>query len=316
MSALHVVVGAGQVGVPLAQRLLADGHQVRMLRHSAREAVPGAELLRVDLADAPAVRKATEGAAVIYHCANPDYFTALWARLLPIWTESLIGAASASGARLVVLDNVYPFGDLKGKPLNEDATMQPSSKKGTIRAQVAERFMAAHAKGEAKVVIGRASDFYGPGATKSYFGDQFWPSVLAGKPAYALGSLESLHTYHYIPDVVAGLAALGNEAADVTGSWWMLPCQPAVTPRALGLRLAAAAAKEYRSKQLPLFLFPLMGLFIKELPELREMLYQWDSPFVMDDRKFRARFPEVLPMEPEAALRATAAWAVTHYAKP
>lgn len=177
---------------------------------------------------------------------------------------------------------------MKGKPLNEDATMQPSSKKGAVRARVAQRFMEAHAKGEAKVVIGRASDFYGPGATKSYFGDQFWPSVLAGKPAFVLGNVDSPHTYHYIPDVVAGLAALGTAPDDALGRWWMLPCQPAPISRELGRRLVSAVGREYRTRQLPLFLFPLVGLFIKELPELREMLYQWDTPFVMDDRRFRA----------------------------
>lgn len=72
MLALHVVVGAGQIGTPLAQRLLADGHRVRVLRQSARSEAPGIEVVQVDLSDAAAVRKATEGAAVIYHCANSE----------------------------------------------------------------------------------------------------------------------------------------------------------------------------------------------------------------------------------------------------
>lgn len=313
MSELHVVVGAGQVGTPLALELLSRGHRVRMIRQSAREALPGVELVRADLADAAAVREATAGATAIYHCANPRYFAKLWEEVLPKWTESLLAGAAASGARLVVLDNVYAFGDLKGQPLNEDAPMRPSSRKGAIRARVAERMMSAHAKGEAKVVIGRASDFFGPGGTLTYFGDQFWPSVLKGKPAFALTDWGVVHTFHYIPDVVAGLATLGAAPADVYGRWWMLPCHLPFVTHELARQLASAAGQELKTMRLPGFMIPVLGLFIKELPEFREMMYQWESVFEMDDRQFRTRFPNQSPTPMEQAIPATVAWARERY---
>jgi hypothetical protein len=38
------------------------------------------------------------------------------------------------------------------------------------------------------------------------------------------------------------------------------------------------------------------------------MLYQWEEPFIVDDRRFRKRF-EILPVPWEPAARATVEWA-------
>src|SRR5918995_1334007 len=85
---------------------------------------------------------------------------------------------------------------------------------------------------------GRASDFYGPGGVLTPLGDFFWPRVLSGRTVYSPFPLDGIHTYHYIPDVAAGLATLGCAERDVYGRPWMLPCAPAGTLRELVVRLA------------------------------------------------------------------------------
>lgn len=313
MSQLHVIFGSGQIGEPLAQRLLAQGHRVRVVRNASSGALAGAEVVKGDLSDAASVRAAAAGATAVYHCANPPYFAKIWNELLPKWTANLIAGAGAAKARLVVLDNVYAFGELQGRALNEDAPMRPSSKKGEIRVRVSQQLMDAHARGDVRVVIGRGADFWGPRGTQTYFGDQFWPAVLAGKPARTLGDWSTLHTYHYIPDVAAGLAALGTAGDEVTGRWWMLPCQPAVSSFAMAERLGQAAGLEIRTAHTPRLMISVLGLFMKMLPELMEMDYQWQRPFVMDDARFRAAFPAVVPENVEVAAKATVDWARAHY---
>jgi hypothetical protein len=46
--------------------------------------------------------------------------------------------------------------------------------------------------------------------------------------------------------------------------------------------------------------------------ELDERLYQWDEPFVVDDRRFRERF-HALPEDGDQAATATMEWALQHY---
>jgi hypothetical protein len=45
------------------------------------------------------------------------------------------------------------------------------------------------------------------------------------------------------------------------------------------------------------------------------MLYQWDRPFIVDDRRFRDRFA-LHPTDADEAARDTVAWAQRAYAAP
>ena len=51
----------------------------------------------------------------------------------------------------------------EGKPLDEDTPPRPCSRKGEIRARVAERMWEAYLRGDVRATSGLASDFYGPG---------------------------------------------------------------------------------------------------------------------------------------------------------
>ncbi len=314
-TSLHVVFGAGQVGVPLARLLAARGHAVRLVSRSGR-APPGlppeVTPLAADATDEGATRRAAEGAAVVYHCMNPRYDARAWETELPRIQASLVAAAGGAGARLVVLDNLYAVGRPGGRPMNEATPDAPCSRKGRARARLAADLRAAVHRGGVRAVTGRASDFYGPGGLQTAFGERFWRRLLAGKGAEVIANPDTPHTYHFIPDVAAGLAALGQapdaEAGAGEGATWILPCTPAETTRALLARLGAAAGVSGEPRRMPRAMVGLLGLFMPILREVAEMLYQWDEPFVADDAAFRARFG-VAPTPPDEAARQTVAWA-------
>jgi len=308
----HVVFGAGQIGTPLASHLLSRGHQVRLVRR-AGEGPPGVQVIHGDAGDRAFATEAAHGASVVYHCMNPPYSTAVWARELPRLLDSLVNAAARAGARLVVLDNVYMLGKPKGRPLDEDSPIAPSSRKGEIRASVNARLMEAHARGDVRAVVGRASDFYGPGGTNSYFGDAFWPKALSAGIAQTLVTLDTPHTYHYTGDVVRGLAGLADAPDDACGRWWMLPCAGAETTRQIIARFSAALGRELRIRPVSRIALRSLGFFVPLLRELDEMGYQWNEPFIASDRQFRERFGgTATPLDQGAPV--TVEWARVHYA--
>lgn len=312
-SALHVVFGAGQIGPRLATHLRERGHAVRLVRRSGAGPA-GVDLRLGDAGDPAFASDAAQGAAVLYHCMNPAYSAAAWARELPRFATALTTAAGRAGARLVVLDNVYLLGRPNGRRLDEDSPVAPCSRKGEIRARVHEQLVAAHARGDARVVVARASDFYGPGGTGTYFGDAFWPNALGKGEAQALARLDTPHTYHYVPDVVAGLAALGEADDDVTGRWWMLPAAPAEPSAAMIARFARTLGRPLKTVRFPPFAMAALSLFVPVLGELREMAYQWEEPFLVNDARFRARFPELRPTALDDGAAAMVEWAKAHYA--
>ena len=311
---LHVVFGAGQVGYPLAEQLAAAGKRARVAKRSAAPVPEGCEVVLGDAVDRAFCLNAARGASTIYHCMNPPYSARIWTELVPRYMDNLIAAAAQSRARLVVLDNLYMLGRPSGRKLNEETPMNPSSRKGEIRARAAERLFEAHRNGDIVATEGRASDFYGPRGTQTGLGDFFWPRVLSGKTAYSPFLLDAIHTYHYIPDVATGLATLGCADPSVYGQPWMLPCAPAGTLRELVTRLAGKLGRAIDVAQVPRWIVKATALVVPLMRELDEMLYQWDEPFVVDDSRFRKRF-HVLPADLDRAAVETVQWATDHYAQ-
>ncbi|NOT98034.1 MAG: NAD-dependent epimerase/dehydratase family protein [Sideroxydans sp.] len=311
---LHVVFGSGQVGYPLAQKLLEVGKRVRVVKRSQGDVPEGAETMLGDATIESFCHEACVGASVVYHCMNPAYDSKLWAATLPRYMDNLIAAASKVGARLVVLDNLYMLGRTGGKPMNEDTAVNPCSKKGAIRARVAERLFDAQRSGEVRAVCGRAADFYGPRGSLTMFGEYFWKPVLARKAGMSLGNADTVHTYHYIPDVAHGLATLGCASDEQLGgqALWMLPCQLAVTTREMVRRFEPAVGHTIPLNVMPRFMMNLLGLFVPMVREIKEMAYQWDEPFIVDDSRFRARF-SMMPIREDEAARATVEWARQTY---
>jgi len=313
-SDLHVLFGAGQVGYPLAERLLAMGKRVRVAKRSAGHVPAGCAVVLGDAVDADFCVQAALGAATVYHCMNPPYDARVWAELVPRYMDNLIDAASRAEAKLVVLDNLYMLGRSNGRLLDEEKPMDPCSRKGEIRARAAARLFDAHRRGDVRATAGRASDFYGPGGTLTGLGDFFWPRVLAGKTAYVPYRADAVHTYHYIPDVAAGLAALGCADPDAYGRAWMLPCAPAGTFHELIDRLVPRLGRPIKIAEVPRWAVKAVGLVMPLMREVDEMLYQWDEPFVVDDRRFRERF-HLVPTDVEEAAADTVDWARRHYRK-
>jgi hypothetical protein len=58
-----------------------------------------------------------------------------------------------------------------------------------------------------------------------------------------------------------------------------------------------------------------VGLFVPIIGEINEMMYQWDEPFLIDDRRFRMAFNSE-PAEVESAALDTVTWAKGRYAAP
>lgn len=310
-SSLHVVLGAGQIGTQLAARLADPARggetcRVRLVRRGPITDLPsGVEAVTADLADPVQAARAMEGATVAYHCVNPPY--ELWATQLMRLTDGIVaGARQAKVQRLVVLDNLYGYRDTAR--MTEETPVAPESRKGELRVRAAERLLAA----DLPVVIGRASDFFGPHTPTAHFGERFYRRVFAGKPGECIGDPDMLHSYSYSPDVAAGLATLGLHEHALERNVWMLPVQPAETMRALAQRLGTALSREVRVTRVPKLAMRLIGLFAKPMAELLEMTYQWERPFTVDDARFRAAFG-VAPTSWDDAAAATAQWALATY---
>lgn len=289
-AALHVVFGAGQVGAGLARELQAQGFRVRVARRSARGVPEGVELAVGDARDPVFATRAAEGASVVYHCMNPSAYTGdAWEAELPAQGEALIAASRAAGARLVVLDNLYGYGEVQGA-LREDTPLRAIGRKGRVRVRWAERLTRAGQEEGLRYVVGRAGDFFGPGTTdQALLSEQVVAGLVSGKRPWLIGDPAAPHAFSWVPDVVRGLASLGTAEADVEGRVFHLPVVE-VAPGALVERLSQALGVTTRHRHAGRTLLRLLSPFVPFFGEVLETLYQWERPFLVDDQAFLTRF--------------------------
>ncbi|MFO0713300.1 MAG: NAD-dependent epimerase/dehydratase family protein [Sandaracinus sp.] len=309
MTERHVVLGSGQIGSALARSLAAKGHEVIAVRRSAGQGEPGVRQVAGNLADRAFAEEIARGAAVLYHVMNPAYHR--WPAELPPLTEGVLHAAKTSGARLVVLDNLYMYGRMNGEPMREDGAQEPCSKKGALRKAMAARFLDASARGELRLAIGRASDFVGPGIVQGHFGERFFQRVFAGKAGEVFGSPVLPHAYTYGPDVVSGLVTLGHDERAL-GRVWHLPTLEARPVSEWAAALGRAMEIEAKVSEVPGWAVTMLSLVSPMIRELAEMRYQWQAPYRVDDSRFRTTFGAV-PTPFDEQIRATAAWARRTY---
>jgi nucleoside-diphosphate-sugar epimerase len=273
----------------------------------------GVTLDAADVADPAAAVRACAGAAVVYLCATPPYTARAWAREWPRLAAGALAGAEAAGARLVFGDNLYAYGAPPwGTPagaLREDTPYAPAGPKGRARLAAAERLLAAHAAGRVAVAIGRASDFYGPGARHAVLGDGVFPAALAGRPARVLGDIDQPHTLTYVEDFGRALVVLGAHDAAL-GRAWHVPNAPTVSVRAFLALVYAAAGHPLRVRAAGRALVGALGLVSPALRELRETVGWWERPYVVDDGAFRRAFGAAFgAATPHAdAIRRTLAW--------
>jgi nucleoside-diphosphate-sugar epimerase len=299
----HVVLGAGPAGTAVAKQLAEAGAPVRQVRRSPQAADPRIESVAADLSDPEAALAATAGADVLYHCVNVPYH--LQVPQMPGIARAILRAASAHGARLVVLDTLYPYGTAEGEHITEQTPWEATSGKGRLRADLDRLYLEAHERGEARVALGRAADFFGPGVLNSTLGGAFFPAALTGEQAIAFGDITLPHSYSFIEDVARGLITLGADDRG-PGRIWHLPTVPAVSTQRihelvediLGSPVDVRVLEEARA----------VGPFDERfMAEYEEMFYQHRIPQNMVSGAFEQTFG-VQPTPLRGALEQTIAW--------
>ena len=308
----HVVIGAaGGTGSAVVRELAGRGLPVRAVTRSGKGDVPdGIQQMAADIGTSEGARQACEGAAVVYHCAQPPYTK--WPELFPPMTRAVLDGAAEAGAKLVFADNLYVYGPPDGS-LTEETPQRAEGKKGRARIEMADALLRAHADGRLQVTIGRAADYHGPRGTTSTVGENIMKPVLRGKRVRWLGSLDQPHTLNYLEDMARALVTLG-EREEADGQVWHLPAAEALTGRQFLELLFEEARTPARIAVASRPMIMIGGLFNPLLRELNETLYQFERPFVSDASKFQGAFGPFEPTPHQAAVGRTVDWFRRRYA--
>jgi nucleoside-diphosphate-sugar epimerase len=307
MSELHVVFGAGPLAQATMRALLKRGRTVKMVNRSGERPadVPaGVEIVGGDAYRTDFTRSVIKEAAVVYQCAQPEYHQ--WVTQFPPLQASILEGAAANGAKLIVGENLYMYGDTDGQPIHEGLPYSAHTRKGRVRGKMANALLEAHRTGKVRVAMARGADFYGPGVLGSALGERTILPLLQGKPAEVTGSLDQPHTYTYISDFGEALAILG-EYDEALGQAWHVPNPPTLTQRELVTLFFKEAGLEPKFSVMGKFMLMMGGLFIPAAREMVEMAYEFEKPFRVDASRFVKAFGDIATPH-ETAVGETVAW--------
>src|SRR6266446_904509 len=189
--------GAGFLGLHLARRLLADGHEVRTL-----DVVPldDAELertveeLRGDIRDRESVRRLVDGADVVVHAAAALPIQASRASIRSVnvgGTENVLRAADDAGVpRVVFISSTAVYGVPEKHPIEED-----------------DPLVGVGWYGESTIV--RPKTFIGPERLGVF--EILFDWIREGRRIYTLGKGDNRYQLLAVEDLVDAIVRAGNE---------------------------------------------------------------------------------------------------------
>ena len=236
MAALRALVtgGAGFVGSHLADRLIADGHDVCILDDlstgSASNLPSAARFHRIDICDWPALRDAvvTFRPEVVFHTAaqtdvgrsiqEPDFD----ARVNVLGGQNVLRAAVAGGARRIVYaSSAAVYGTPERLPVSEGHPTRPISDYGASKLALEHYLHAYQARGLIEYTALRYANVYGPRQRSD--GEAgvvaiFTRKMLAGEPVTIFGDGSKTRDYLYVTDVVEGTVRAASGPAGVVAN--------------------------------------------------------------------------------------------------
>jgi len=286
----QTILGAnGIIGNELAKSLLQYTRNIRLVSRNPKSVNNSDELFAADLLNANETEKAVAGSEVVYLTVGITYKAKIWQKQWPIIMQNVMDACKKHQAKLVFFDNVYMYGKVDGW-MTEDTVQKPISKKGKVRAYVADMLMAEVERGNLKALIARSADFYGPNTPASMISAIVFENFAKGKNAMYMLNDKAKHSYTYTPDAGKATALLGNTYS-AYGQVWHLPSDHDVlTGKEFIHKTAEAFEVAPKYRVIPLGFLKVMALFNPMIKESLEMLYQNKQDYLFDSTKFQKAF--------------------------
>jgi nucleoside-diphosphate-sugar epimerase len=287
---MQVILGSGgAIGKDLAKELNTISGKIRLASRSPQKINIDDELIVCDLTKPDDVNNAVKGCEVAYLTVGLSYRLKTWQQQWPVVMKNTISACKLHHVKLVFFDNIYMYNPNKLNPMTEDTEVSPVSKKGKVRAKIAQMILDEIKSGNLKAMIVRAADFYGPGIKNSVLNEAVFNNLKAGKKANWFCSVNYLHNFTYTPDAAKATALLGNTAS-AFGQIWHLPTAAPVTGKEWIAKIAKEIGVKPKTQVAPRLIIQIMGLFNPVMKEFVEMLYQYDRDYNFDSSKFENTF--------------------------
>lgn len=302
---MQTILGAGGgAGTEITRELSNYTKDIRVVSRNPKKVNETDQLLKADLTDPKQLDKAVEGSEIVYVTIAFPYSIKVWRELWPKFMRNLIETCSNHKSKIVFVDNMYMYDPMYLSDMTEETPINPVSKKGKVRAEVAGMLMDAVEKNKVEAIIARAPDFYGPGVIGSMLYQTVYLKLLKDKNPQWLGKPDVIHSFIYSRDIGKSVTLLGN-TKDAYNQVWHLPTTDQKLTNRQWIELMLNAMNKQRKIQtMPDWMINVLGIFVPIMKELQDVGYQFKQDYFFNSNKFNKRF-NFTPITPEEGIRET-----------
>jgi len=289
---MQTILGAnGIIATETAKELTRFTKNIRLVSRHPRKVNESDEIFSADLLNQQEVLEAVKGSEIVYLVAGVTYQKKIWQEQWPVIMNNVVTACKKHNAKLVFFDNIYMYGRVNGM-MTEELPYRPCSIKGKVRAGIANLILEEIKKGTLTAMIVRAPEFYGPGKTQSVVNAMVFDAINKGKKPMWLLNDSFKRTWIYTPDAGKATALLGNTPAAYNQTWHLPVNSEFPTGKEFFSLISSVYGKEIKYSVLSKWMLKIASLFIPDVRELMEMLYQFEQDYLFDSSKFRKKFPD------------------------
>lgn len=298
MSTVIILGAKGRFGQAALTAFQEAGWDVRAFGRGFTGAAPaGVTRIEGDAFNAASLTHACAGCDVIVNALNPPYQN--WVRDLPRLTQSVITAARASGATVMIPGNVYVYGVHAPEVLTQTTPWRPTTRKGQLRVVMENAYKDA----DVRTIVLRSGDFVLQGQSDNWFDGYMTPKSNAGKTMYP-GPLNRMHAWAYLPDMARAMVLLAEMRNDFAAFEEFGFDGFSVTGADLVDAIAKATGRAQKVSGMPWLALRLLGLVNPKMREVYEMRYLWNTPHRVDGTKLAATLPTFEPTPLADAMQA------------
>lgn len=286
---MYTILGAGGTIANEFSKLLFQNNVAHTLVSRNPKSINGAFIKSADLTNATETDEAVKDASIVLLCPGLQYDIRVWNEKWPAIMTNAINACRKHNAKLIFFDNVYMLGKVQGA-MTEATPYNPVSKKGELRAKLATQLMDEVKAGNITAMIARAADFYGPNCQASVLNSLVFDKMAKGKKAQWIVNDKVPHSFTFTPDCGRALWLLSQNENAWNQIWNMPTAAPALT----GKEIISLASNIFNAPDRDLIIgkgmIGILGVFMRLMYEMKEMLYQYDSDYIFDSTKFNKAF--------------------------
>jgi nucleoside-diphosphate-sugar epimerase len=268
-----VLGAAGRLGFAAAETFRSEGWSVSgLVRPGTADRAPRGIKI-IETTDRKVAVEAAQGMNIVLHALNPPYTK--WHQMALPHAYAAIEAAETAGATLMFPGNVYNYGRAMPEILDEATPMQPTTRKGRIRAELEQRLLEASERGMRTIIL-RAGDFFG-GGRGSWF-DLVLTKDIARNVVIYPGPLDHVHAWAYLPDLAATLVRLAAVRDRLSPFETFGFPGHAATGRDMVAAIAKALGQGVKVKRMSWWLVHALAPIVPLPREISELAYLWDVP--------------------------------------